>query len=82
MLRGAWSDALSLQPLIVLIAPAFSAQLALETYRFIQWGRLASEHPEGRAARLLRRTTLAVAVAMIVLWLARFAGFFGGPVPD
>lgn len=36
---------------------------------------------EGRAGRVLLMATLGVAALEFVLWIARFAGFFGGPVP-
>ena len=82
LLHGDVRAALRLHPLVWLLAPlfvTFSGAVAWELVRDEARPRSAS------LVSLTGRGTNAVLVAVLVLslgvWLARFAGYFGGPVP-
>lgn len=82
LLHGDVRGALRLHPLVLLLTPLVITVATAATWSLL---RRASPQPRphaafsnGRAATVLATILLALTVGV---WLARFAGFFGGPVP-
>lgn len=82
LIQGDVREALRLHPLVWLLSPLFAtafAAMAWELVRDPQRPRRTS------MVRWTGRGTSAVLLVVLVLslavWLARFAGYFGGPVP-
>lgn len=81
LLHGDVRGALRLHPLVWLLSPlfvAFVGALLLELLRDPERPRARSRHSSTRAVSLL---ALALLVLTLGVWLLRFAGYFGGPVP-
>lgn len=57
---------------VVLAVQAFSSVLTTGTLQRVG---------DGAVGKLVSRGVLVVAALQLVVWLARFAGFLGGPVP-
>jgi hypothetical protein len=76
VLRGDFAGATRLHPLVWLAVPVVALFLSVELVGYVRtgtWG--ASRRMKGGDALMLTTATL-----LFVLWLARFAGYFGGPV--
>jgi hypothetical protein len=81
-LRGDFSGALHFHPLVFVLTPLFAYLAARAGYVYVRGG--AVQTLGERSFWLSRTTTLgSVAVVALVLgvWIARFLGAFGGPVP-
>jgi hypothetical protein len=82
LLHGDWRGALGFHPLVWLLLPIFVGFVAVAS-----WEMLRDSERRRAPARVnwTGRGTTTVALAVLVLtfgvWLARFAGYFGGPVP-
>lgn len=57
---------------VVLAVQAFASLLTTGTFRGVG---------EGAVGTLVSRSALVIATLQFVVWVARFAGFLGGPVP-
>lgn len=79
LLRGDISTALSLHPLAPLVAPLVAVALTANLVSYVRTGTLFSL--QGKPARFANVLLVGTAAAMFVLWVARFFGAFGGPVP-
>lgn len=81
-LHGHPLDALRLHPLVFVITPFFGVVAARGLLAFV---RGAGPRPQSRLGRALDRLigvwALAGTALLIGVWAARFAGYFGGPVP-
>lgn len=77
LLHGDFGAAWSLQPLVFVALPWLVALVAVETNAFVRRG----EYGRFLRYRAARVTGLAIAVALFVLWVARFFGAWGGPAP-
>ena len=79
LLQGHVSESLHFHPLVIPIAPLTIAAVAMAALRYVRVGQFES-YDETRS-----RPTTAVVVVLGVLsfavWIARFFGAFGGPVP-
>jgi len=82
LLHGDWQSALRFHPLVWLLLPVFVGFVGIASWEMLR------DSSGARAARRFNwtgRGTTTVALALLVLtfgvWLARFAGYFGGPVP-
>jgi hypothetical protein len=76
LFRGDWPAALALHPLSILVVP-LGAVLAFEhAFRYAWSGRAFASSSRWREA-----TLVAVAVLLVAVWIGRFFGWFGGPVP-
>jgi hypothetical protein len=83
LLRGDVQAALAFHPLVFLLAPLFAYALGIVLLDYVRGG------PSGAPSRLAtwfsERVRHGVALALLVValgvWGARFAGYFGGPVP-
>jgi len=83
LLHGDVRAALHYHPLVLLLAPLFFTFMAAAGYELLR--------PQAAGAwlaspiRFRGRNVNALAIGLLVLtlgvWLARFAGYFGGPVP-
>ena len=82
LLHGDWQGALRFHPLIWLLLPVLMVFASVVSWELLR---------DPRGARSTKRfnwtgrgtTTVALAVLVLTfgVWLARFAGYFGGPVP-
>ncbi|GEM_PF-817805 len=78
LLNGRFAEAIALHPFVLLAVPALGAALLSLAMRRAIPGSSWLTAP--RLARGAERAAVAVALAMIALWLARFLGACGGPV--
>jgi hypothetical protein len=77
-LRGDFRAALALHPLIFVVGPiivSYAVLVAIDAFRPLGWFRSRI------AERWMSRVTVGLAFLLFTLWVARFAGAFGGPVP-
>ncbi len=79
LLRGDLSTALSLHPLAPLVTPVVGVAMGAQLFSYVRTGTLFELH--GKLARWANGLLLTTAAAMFCLWIARFFGAFGGPVP-
>lgn len=76
-LHGDFAGATLMHPLVWLVVPLLAAALAVEVVGYVRTG-------EWGAAGNVRGATLAMiatSVLLFVVWIARFFGALGGPVP-
>jgi hypothetical protein len=82
LLHGDIRSALRLHPLVWLLSPLFIGFVGSAVFELVRGPSLAP--PRARIRWASRRMSL-VATGILLLtlsvWLARFAGYFGGPVP-
>ncbi|MCC6214562.1 MAG: DUF2752 domain-containing protein [Polyangiaceae bacterium] len=79
VLRGDLAEAHRLHPLVLIVTPLYLGFLAYAALDYVRGEATRPRSP--RAARALSAAAMTVLVLLLVVWLARFAGFFGGPVP-
>ncbi len=77
LVHGDLAAAWSLQPLAFVVLPWVAALVVVESIGFVRRGELGT-FLRHRAARV---SGLAIALALFALWIARFFGAWGGPVP-
>jgi hypothetical protein len=81
LLHGDVQGALRFHPLVLLISPLVAALLGVALLDLSR----DPARPRPRWLRWKARTVTVAAAALLTLtfgvWLARFAGYFGGPVP-
>ncbi|WP_437803869.1 DUF2752 domain-containing protein [Sorangium sp. So ce693] len=77
--QGHLADALRLHPLSPVMAPLVIAALAYNAAIYVKDGRIAAA--EGMQGAWVTRLGIALAILMLTVWIARFFGAFGGPVP-
>ena len=75
--QGALADATRTYPLWWLVLPAFAALAAVEVGGWLATGRTGL----ALRRRWVRAVALAICGAMFAVWIARFLGALGGPVP-
>jgi len=82
LLHGDVRGALHFHPLVLLLTPLVVSITAATAWNLL---RAPGRQPRPQPAFANGRTTTALATVLLALtlavWLARFAGFFGGPVP-
>ena len=78
ILRGNLSLAFALQPFAFLVSPLLAFLLGVGGIRY--WLVGAARLPL-QLRRWAERAGVAIALAMVVFWALRFAGFWSGPVP-
>lgn len=77
--HGQLGEALHFHPLAPVMSPLVLGAFALNAWSYVTRGRwAASETAQGK---WITRVGLVLVVAMLGLWIARFFGAFGGPVP-
>ena len=78
LLDGRLGDAFAAHPLAPIVSPLAIAALALNAFTYVRHGRWgAVELLRGRVATVAVQVLF---VSAIAVWVARFFGFFGGPV--
>jgi len=83
LLHGNLSAALHMQPLVLLVSPLYIGGVLSGVYVYIR-GPMPIRNPStfsrwfGRIIGPVAGVTFAL---LIILWVARFFGYFGGPVP-
>lgn len=80
LLHGDLAGAVHANPLGPVIAALLLAVGVVTTVTVLRDGSLANVY-DSRKGRALVRALLAVAVLEVVLWVSRFFGVLGGPVP-
>jgi hypothetical protein len=83
LLHGDWAAALTLQPLTPAVLLLIGLCAGGASLRYVSTGEPVT--PWSRTSSTLERVfewlAAALSGALVMLWLARFAGMFGGPVP-
>lgn len=77
--HGSLSEAVSLHPLSPLVVPLVVGFTAYGAAAYLVRGRWPGL--EGRVADRVALVGIALWVALLAVWLARFQGLLGGPVP-
>ncbi|WP_437496343.1 DUF2752 domain-containing protein [Sorangium sp. So ce1099] len=77
--HGRVAEALHFHPLSPIMAPLVIAALAYNAAIYVKEGRVAAT--ESVQGAWVTRLGVALAVLMVTVWVARFFGAFGGPVP-
>lgn len=77
--HGHVHEALRFHPLCLVVVPLVIAMLAYNALTYVREGRVAAA--ESMQGTWLTRLSVALAVLMLSVWIARFFGAFGGPVP-
>jgi hypothetical protein len=75
LLHGDWAAALMLHPLSIIIAPLGAAFALEQAARYIATGRVLV-----RLAQWQQTLLAALGALLVVVWVLRFFGWFGGPV--
>jgi hypothetical protein len=75
-LHGDLAGAMHVHPLWLVVVPAVALGFVVEMRGYLRDGRLGVVE----RSSVTRRITAVVAGLMVLLWIARFCGFFGGPV--
>jgi hypothetical protein len=78
LLHGHLGESLSFHPLAIVISPLLVAYVTYNSVSYVITGRWSSP---GRIDRVTTKGSMALIVIMLAVWLARFFGAFGGPVP-
>ncbi len=79
LLQGHLAEALHLHPLSVVVSPLFAGMFAYNALVYVREGRWAAA--EGVQGRWVSAGALVLMVLLVGVWIARFFGAFGGPVP-
>jgi len=79
LLRGHLHEAVHFHPLVIPIVPIVAVVVLQGTYNYVRHGRWYTF--AFVQSRTMTIGTIALGVALIGVWIARFFGAFGGPVP-
>jgi len=82
MLRGHFAGATKLHPLALVVIPFVIAIVAVELVSFARTGRFGFWAEKTKAKSAVRVAGIAMCAALFVVWIARFFGAFGGPIPS
>lgn len=78
-LRGDFHEAVHFHPLVFLVTPLITVMFTYNAIQYVRRGQwFASEKLKGP---WVDAGWILLGVTMIALWIARFFGAFGGPVP-
>jgi hypothetical protein len=80
LLHGDVAGALRMNPLAPLFSLLVGSFVALVLFSLATTGTL-SRVGQGHASKVITGGLVVVAILQVVVWLLRFAGLFGGPVP-
>jgi hypothetical protein len=88
LLHGDLASALRFHPLVFVLAPAYLGLLAMVAIGYVRgtpvWatGGAAPGQPRGLLfSKTVTRLTWVLVVLVFAVWISRFFGWFGGPVP-
>jgi hypothetical protein len=79
LLRGHLGEALRFHPLVPVVAPLFAVLFAWNAASYVRHGRWSAA--EGLQGRWITRGAATLGALMVAVWVARFLGALGGPVP-
>jgi hypothetical protein len=79
LLQGHLHDALHFHPLVIPIVPIVALVVLQGTYNYVRYNRWYTF--AFVQSRTITIGTIIIGVALISVWIARFFGAFGGPVP-
>ncbi|NUQ79317.1 MAG: DUF2752 domain-containing protein [Polyangiaceae bacterium] len=79
LLHGHFHEALRFHPLAVVVSPVVAGAFSYNAFTYIMQGRWSAA--EAAQGRWITRFAIVIGAAMIGVWIARFFGAFGGPVP-
>lgn len=79
LLTGQFAEALRLHPLVFLIVPIIGGYIAGQGFAYLVARRTWVHRVV--ASRWIERIMIVLMVLAVALWVARFFGAFGGPVP-
>ncbi len=77
LLSGHFADAYAFHPLVYAVLPLFGSWMGFALYEYLVRG-VASPPP--RVGKVLTPMLAALWVALLLLWILRWRGWFGGPV--
>jgi hypothetical protein len=81
MLHGDFTAALHLHPLAPVLVPLFGGALFLVLFDYVRGPERPRATPAWWTSRAATIAFSGLLVALLGVWVARFAGYFGGPVP-
>jgi hypothetical protein len=79
LLHGHLGDALRFHPLVPVVSPLVALVLAWNAFSYVRDGRWSAA--EGWRGRWITRVAATLGVMTLAVWVARFLGALGGPVP-
>jgi hypothetical protein len=79
LLHGHLGDALRFHPLVPVVAPLVALVFAWNALSYVRDGRWSAA--EGAQGRWITRAAATLGALMLAVWVARFLGALGGPVP-
>lgn len=80
-LRGEFSRALALHPLVIPLAPMYFAALGFFGIELVRGPSAPVQSRPWLTRRWVSIFAVVVLTATLALWVLRFFGYFGGPVP-
>ncbi|HUG35516.1 MAG TPA: DUF2752 domain-containing protein [Candidatus Limnocylindrales bacterium] len=81
MLQGDFGAALQLHPLAPVLVPLFGGAVALALLDYVRGPELRRATPSWWTSRAATFAFSGLLAVLVGVWLARFAGYLGGPVP-
>jgi hypothetical protein len=81
MLHGDFASALRLHPLSPVLVPLFGGALALVLFDYVRGPERPRAVPAWWTSRAATAGFSVLLALLLGVWVARFAGYFGGPVP-
>jgi hypothetical protein len=76
---GHFHEALRFHPFVMIVSPIIILAFSYNAFTYVTKGRWAAT--EAAQGRWITGISIVLGVAMIAVWVARFFGAFGGPVP-
>ncbi len=78
-LHGHFSEAFHLHPLVFFATPIYLGVIGSLAWGYVRGGRHTP--PSKRWGKIVTGLAIALFVSLFTVWVARFFGAFGGPVP-
>ena len=79
LLHGHLGEALHFHPLVLVVTPLVALALTWNAVSYVRRGRWSAT--EGGRSRWLTTAAATLGALMLAVWVARFLGALGGPVP-
>jgi hypothetical protein len=78
-MRGDFTACFRFHPLAIIMVPLIGTYAAASAFSYVRYG--ASNVDKYLTGKLCNTVILLLMVALVGVWIARFFGAFGGPVP-